>query len=149
MKKRIFALLLSVLLLANATACNHAPEKDVESTFENTNTTESTVDETKTEAASQNANTESETWYSMACDGVYHNSNVKYTVNKNGDICFYIEDWNKECLVTSLSEDETEAFLGPAKAIVLNNDYAFLFLKRFDISTSKIIVLRFEKNGQC
>ena len=43
MKKRIFALLLSALLLANATACNTAPENDTEISFEDINTIESTL----------------------------------------------------------------------------------------------------------
>ena len=42
MKKRIFALLLSALLLANVTACNTAPKNDTESLFEDTNTTKLT-----------------------------------------------------------------------------------------------------------
>ncbi|MBR2019365.1 MAG: hypothetical protein IKA05_03110 [Clostridia bacterium] len=54
MKKRIFALLLSALLLTNVTACNTALEKDVENTFEDTNTAESTVEETETIARTKN-----------------------------------------------------------------------------------------------
>ena len=46
MKKRIIALLLSALLLANVTACNTAPEPNDESLFEDTDT-ESTGEETK------------------------------------------------------------------------------------------------------
>jgi hypothetical protein len=149
MKKRIFAMLLSALLVANISACNYVPENELTTDMgsDELNLNVEDIDQMK-EAASQNANTESETWYSIACDGVYRNSNVQYTVNKNGDLCVYIGDWNKKHLVTSLSDDDIEAFGNTAKSVVLNNDYAFLFLKRYDISTSKITVLRFDKTGK-
>ena len=85
MKKRIFAVLLSALLIANISACVSVPENELTTDMgsDELNLNVEDIDQMK-EAASQNANTESETWYSIACDGVYRNSNVQYTVNKNG-----------------------------------------------------------------
>ncbi|MBQ9131223.1 MAG: hypothetical protein IJX62_01960 [Clostridia bacterium] len=46
MKKRILAILLSALLMANVSACNYAPENVIEETFENDDTTGSNFEET-------------------------------------------------------------------------------------------------------
>ena len=150
MKKRIFAMLLSALLVMNISSCSYMSKDRFESTIDAEPTGSGTTNALDdTDNAVEDTNTESETWYSIACDGVYRNSNFKYTVNKNRELWVYIGEWDKKHLVMSLSDDDIKVFGNPAKSVVLNNDYAFLFLKREDISTSKITVLKFEKNGQC
>lgn len=99
MKKRITLLLLSVLLLANATACNHAPEKDVESTFENTNTTESTIDGTKDGTSDSQTNNSDITDTAMPCAHTFGEWSVskEATERENGEekrtcsLCEYFE----------------------------------------------------------
>ena len=146
MKKRIFAILLSALLVANVSACNYAPENEIDGTLEDTTFSESTVEEPE----ETDAETPPTTWEgTIDCNGVYRDSTVMYTINQNNALTIHIKDWNEDHIVTSLSDEDIKAFGGTTKAIVLNNDYAFLFLKREDISTSKITVLKFEKNGQC
>ena len=58
MKKRIFAMLLSALLLANASACRYVPQSEFEEPFENTDTIKSNFEETD-EKPTENDTTES------------------------------------------------------------------------------------------
>ncbi|MBR2020175.1 MAG: hypothetical protein IKA05_07230 [Clostridia bacterium] len=67
MKKRITLLLLSALLLANATACNRISETNNESSFEDTNTAESTVEETEEETTEGETSTEKKPARNAVC----------------------------------------------------------------------------------
>ena len=111
MKKRLLAMLLSALLVMNISACVYLPEKEIESktnaestesdTSNAPNDTENAVEdiETTEDATSQNAPPKAETWYSIACNGVYRNSKVQYAIDQNKQLILYIEDWDETFVV--------------------------------------------------
>ncbi|MBR2019653.1 MAG: exo-alpha-sialidase [Clostridia bacterium] len=145
MKKRIFALLLSALLLANATACNTAPKNDAESSFEDTNTTESTVEEIQEETTE--GETSTETKYTIACNGAYRNSNVKYAITEEGKLILYIGDWNESFIVPN----ENMYFVFEtlfASSVVIGENRGALIYNDFSRPTKPIKVIQFTKENQ-
>ena len=79
MKKRILAMLLSALLVANISACNFVPENEIERTFENIDTTESKFEETEKTTESEE-NTEA-----VDIEGEYDpTTHMSYTLNDDG-----------------------------------------------------------------
>ena len=144
MKKRIFAILLSALLVANLGACNSAPGNEIDRTPKDTIPQKSTAEEpeeTETE-------TPPTTWEgTISCNGVYRNSKVQYAINQNKQLILYIEDWNENHIVTSLSDEDIKAWGSTVRAIVVNHERSFLLLKRRDIPTDKITMLSFEKRS--
>ena len=80
MKKRILAMLLSALLVANISACNFVPENEIERTFENIDTTESKFEETEKTTESEE-NTEA-----VDIEGEYDpTTHMRYTLNDDGN----------------------------------------------------------------
>ena len=80
MKKRILAMLLSALLVANISACNFVPENEIEGTFKNIDTTESNFEETEKTTESEE-NTEA-----VDIEGEYDpTTHMRYTLNDDGN----------------------------------------------------------------
>ena len=76
MKKRILAMLLSALLVANIGSCNYVSENKTDNTFKNTDTIESTNEITNDSEVPDTSNSESE--YDPA---IY----MRYTLNDDGN----------------------------------------------------------------
>ena len=80
MKKRLLAMLLSALMVANISACSYAPENEIDGTFENIDTTESNFEETEkaTESEKSTETVDIESAYDPA---IY----MRYTLNDDGN----------------------------------------------------------------
>ena len=76
MKKRLLALLLSALLVANISSCNYVSEKKTDNTFLNTDTIESTNEITNDSEVPETSNIESE---------YDHATHMRYTLNDDGN----------------------------------------------------------------
>lgn len=167
MKKRITLLLASALLLSTVTACNTAPKNDAESSFEDTNTTESAVDETKTETEEEN-NEEVAPIYivnqhllpsvsdpipskdefkdSITCNGVYYNSTVFYTISPNNHLFLYIEEWDEYFVIPY---HEEMRFIGETlhtACVVMDETHGTLFFNDFS-PTASTYMIRFTKGS--
>ena len=81
MKKRLLAMLLSALMVANISACSYAPENEIDGTFENIDTTESNFEETDEKATESEKSTETVDIES-AYDPATH---MRYTLNDDGN----------------------------------------------------------------
>lgn len=165
MKKRLFAMLLSALLLANASACRYVPQSEIEEPFENTDTiksnfeetdekltendtTESNFEETDEKITESETNTETipTTWEgTITCNGVYQNSAITYTVNQNNDFIIHLADWNEDHLLTSFSAKDIRDSKYSAIAIGINRKRAFFL--RYRYYENKITVVSFEKGS--
>ena len=75
MKKRLLAILLSALLVANISSCNYVSENKTDNAFKNTDTIESTNEKTNDSEAPETSNIESE------YDPETH---MRYTLNDDG-----------------------------------------------------------------
>ena len=75
MKKRLLAMLLSALMVANISACNYVSENKTDNTFKNTDTIESTNEITNDSEVPDTSNIESE--YDPA-------THMRYTLNDDG-----------------------------------------------------------------
>ena len=170
MKKRMLAVILSALLVATASACNHTsddnnPEKEstpITKDTENSHTendhipeeestpvtegTENLYPETEVGSdPSTDEEAQSAAKGSIVCNGNYNTKTV-YEINQSGELTLHIENWSEDHLVSavSLSSDtEIEAFVYAEKAIAVHNEHACLFLKEND----EIIVVRLEKGS--
>ena len=80
MKKRLLAMLLSALMVANISACSYAPENEIDGTFENIDTTESNFEETEkaTESEKSTETVDIESEYDPA-------THMRYTLNDDGN----------------------------------------------------------------
>ena len=147
MKKRIFAILLSALLMASATACNQVPDNIPENETEST--TEGTVGNTNEieEGTSENAPGESEQWYTIACNGVYHNLNVKYSINQDNEFILHIEDWDEYKQISCINHPEITSN-DPVFSIALNDEFALLFFKPYGQTTLPLQVIRLIKGTE-
>ena len=130
MKKRIFALLLSAPLLANATACNTALEKDVESTFEDTST-ELTMDETEKDDSNSNYDyfeTKNRSIYSsyVGNSAYIQKQNDLFITEIDGQSYFYIPKWEKYFSIPSDFSDSYEnvcGFVGQETAWIFEYEF--------------------------
>ena len=147
MKKRIFAMLLSALMVANISACNYVPENEIDGTFENIDTTESNFEETeKTTESEENADIKPPRKSPDFFNGVWNNFNATYTFNQNGEFSVYIADWDENHLFTSFADVDIAAAKYCTAAISVNNKRAFLILEQF--YKPKITVVSFERGSQ-
>ena len=149
MKKRILAMLLSALLVANISACNFVSKKEIEEPFENIDTTGLSFEETdeKITESETNAETEPTREGSIYCNGVlFGKSEVTYTVNQNNDFTIHIADWNEDHLLTSFSAKDIGSSKYSAVAIGINRERAFFL--RYRYYENKITVVSFEKGSQ-
>ena len=148
MKKRILAMLLSALMVANISACNYVPENEIDGTFENIDTTESNFEETDEKAteSEKNADIKPPRKSPDFINGVWDNSNATYTFNQNGEFSVYIADWDESHLFTSFADVDIAAAKYRTAAIGVNNEYAFLILEQF--YKPKITVVSFERGSQ-
>ena len=80
MKKRLLAMLLSALMVANISACSYAPENEIDGTFENIDTTESNFEETE-KATESEKSTETVDMESAYDPAIY----MRYTLNDDGN----------------------------------------------------------------
>ena len=148
MKKKILAMLLSALLAANISACNDAPENEIEGTFENIDTTESTFEETDEKTTESETNAETEpTWEgTIACNGVFRNSKVKYAINQDKELILYIEDWDETFVVPN----DDMFFVGEtlsASSFVVGEDRGALIFGDFSRPPKPIKVIQFTKGN--
>ena len=148
MKKRLLAMLLSALMVANISACSYAPENEIDGTFENIDTTESNFEETDEKAteSEENADIKPPRKSPDFFNGVWDNSNATYTFNQNGEFSVYIADWDENHLFTSFADVDIAAAKYCTAAISVNNKRAFLILEQF--YKSKITVVSFERGSQ-
>ena len=132
MKKRIFAMLLSALLLANASACRYVPQSEIEEPFENTDTIKSNFEETDEKLTESETNAEIKTPRKSPdfYNGVSGNSNATYTFHQNGEFSLHIADWNEDHLIASLLYKDNNAVKYSYSAVAVNNERAFLILKQ-------------------
>ena len=143
MKKQITAMLLSALLLTNATACDiipDTPEQETESTAEGTTTVAPDVEEVpQTETKPPRKGPD-------FINGVRdYDSKGIYTFNQNSEFSIYIADWDESHLFTSLADEDIAAAKYYAAAIGVNHERAFLILNRY--YESKITAVSFEKGS--
>ena len=145
MKIRIFAMLLSALMIANISACHVVPKYKIEG---NTDTDELNFEETdaKTTESEKNADIKPPQKSPDFFNGVWSNSNATYTFNQNGEFSVYIADWDESHLFTFLADEDVAAAKYLAAAISVNNERAFLLLNRY--YENKITVVSFEKGSQ-
>ena len=143
MKKRILTMLLSALLVANISACNYAHENEIDGTTEDTTFPESMskgLEEADTE-------TPLTTWEgTIACNGVYRNSKVKYAINQNKELILYIEDWDESFVVPN----EDMYFVGEtvySSSVVLGETQGALIFGDFSLPAKPIKVIRFTKGN--
>lgn len=143
MKKRIFAMLLSALLVANISACNYAHENEIDGTIEDTTFPESMskgLEEADTE-------TPSTTWEgTIACNGAYRTSKVKFAINQNKQLILYIEDWDESFFVPN----EDMHFVGEtvySSSVVLGETQGALIFGDFSLPAKPIKVIRFTKGN--
>ena len=95
MKKRLFAMLLSALLLANVSACRYVPQSEIEEPFENNDTIKSNFEETD-EKPTENDTTESK----------FEETDEKLTENDTTESNFEETD-------EKITESETNAEIKP------------------------------------
>lgn len=149
MKKRILTMILSALLLTNATACN-VTENGTTGTSENTTTTptEATTTTTATELenppSNSNSMENSSSKVTMACNGNYYNSNVTYTINQNNELIIHIESWNESFVIPNQDMYFVSETV-QASSVVLGNDQGAVIFGDFSVPTKPIKVIRFEK----
>lgn len=145
MKIRIFAMLLSALMIANISACHVVPKYKIEG---NTDTDELNFEETdaKTTESEKNADIKPPQKSPDFFNGVWSNSNATYTFNQNGEFSVYIADWDESHLFTFLADEDVAAAKYLAAAISVNNERAFLILEQF--YEPKITVVSFERGSQ-
>ena len=86
MKKRILAILLSALLVANVSACNFVPQNEIEETFENIDTAESTQKEIEKTTAGITEETSTNKPEENVDVGNVKKSDFSYTVNEDGTV---------------------------------------------------------------
>ena len=148
MKKRILAMLLSALLVANISACNFVSKKEIEEPFENIDTTGLSFEETdeKITESETNADIKPPRKSPDSFNGVWGNSNATYTFNQNDEFYVYIADWDENHLFTSFADVDIAAAKYRTAAISVNNERAFLILKQF--YEPKITVVSFERGSQ-
>ena len=148
MNKRIFATLLSALLITNISACNYTSENGSIETLEDINSTESTAEETRENTIENETNTETNSAWegTIACNGVYRNSKVKYAINQDKELILYIENWNESFVVPN----EDMYFVGEtlfASSVVMGEDCGALIFNDFSVPTKPIKVIRFTKGN--
>ena len=137
-------MLLSALLTANICACNYAPENEIDITIENTTFPESMAEEPET--------TDTEppptTWEgTIACNGVYRNSNVKYTVSQDNNLILYIENWNESFVVPK--EDMYFVYETlEASSVVMGENRGALIFSDFSRPAKPIKVIQFMRGNQ-
>ena len=147
MKKKLLAMLLSALMVANISACRYAPENEIDGTFENIDTTESNFEEAeKATESEENADIKPPRKSPDFFNGVWNNFNATYTFNQNGEFSVYIADWDENHLFTSFADVDIAAAKYCTAAISVNNKRAFLILEQF--YKPKITVVSFERGSQ-
>ena len=143
MKKRMLTMLLSALLVANISACNYAPKNEIDGTIENTTFPESTAEEPE----ETDTETPSTTWEgTIACNGAYRTSNVKFAINQNKQLILYIEDWDESFVVPN----EDMYFVGEtvySSSVVLGESQGALIFGDFSLPAKPIKVIRFTKGN--
>ena len=143
MKKRIWAIILSAVLLLSVSACdntsnNNIPKEESESTATTENTSAGNKDVFEpTQIVAEG---------SISCNG-NDNTRMAYDINQDSKVTLHIKEWSEERLleaVSSFSSDaEIESFRRIEKAIAINNELACLFLQQ----QGKITVVKFEKGS--
>ena len=142
MKKRILAMLLSALMLISATACQTVPENEID-TPQNSSLVEEPNENLGDIESEYDLGTDP-TWSgSLTYNGVHRDSEITYTFDPNSGLSIHIADWNEDHLVTFLSDEDINAVKYSATAIGVNNERAFLLLKR----SNKITVVSFKKGS--
>lgn len=146
MKKRIFAMLLSALLVMNISACVYAPENEIDEMIEDTTIPKSIAEDSKiTTESEKSADIKPPRKSPDFLNGVRGNSNATYTFNQNGEFAVYIADWDESHLFTSFADVDIAAAKYRTAAICVNNECAFLLLNRY--YENKITVVSFEKGS--
>ncbi|MBQ8440092.1 MAG: hypothetical protein IJX19_05485 [Clostridia bacterium] len=138
MKKRILAVLLSALILANITACNVAPEQEKEITIQTT--AESFTD------PSAEGDSIFQAEGTIPCNGVHRTSKVQFDVNQKKELVLYIEDWNETFVVPN----EDMYFIAEtvfSSSVVLGEDRGALIFRDFSQQPKPIKVIQFTKGN--
>lgn len=138
MKKRMFIMILSALLVLNASACDYTFQpKESEPKANAENSGLGTKDGAKTNTG---AGAKSVKEGSISCNG-NERTLIKYEINQDGEMTLHIEEWNEDHTVSISSDTEIEVLKSVKEAIAINNELACLFLKQ----QGEITVIRFEK----
>ena len=149
MKKRILVMFLSVLLVANISACNYVSKNDIESKI-GAESTESSTTNVPSDTGNKVEDIVAETKPSRKTpdfiNGVLDNdSEGTYTFNQNGEFSVYISDWDESHLFTSLTAADIAVAKYYALAIGVNDERAFLLLSWY--YENKITIVSFDKGS--
>ena len=139
MKKRILAMLISALLVANFGACNQAPDNELDETLEKPTPIDTMPSDTTptTPTVKDLEGTEPETppttWEgTIACNGVYRNSKVQYAIDQNKQLILYIENWdesfcvpNEDMYFVAETVYSSSVVLGEAQGALIFGDFSF------------------------
>ena len=143
MKKRLLAVILSALMVVNICSCTYAPQNETKGALENITFTESTGGDPE-EPGTETTPT---TWEgTIACNGAYRTSKVKFDINQNKQLILYIEDWDESFVVPN----EDMYFVAEtvySSSVVLGETQGALIFGDFSLPAKPIKVIRFTKGN--
>lgn len=142
-------MLLSALLVANMSACNYATNYNIQEEWQESTTVNTKKLYTGNESESESitdAKPQMIAEGTIACNGVYRNSKVKYAINQNQELILGIEDWNESFVVPK----EDMYFVGEtlhSSSVILGEAQGALVFGDFSLPAKPIKVIRFAKGN--
>ncbi len=150
MKKEIVTMLLAAALMTSSlTACTNveADGNDIDNT-----TTESTTFEPPSETLDKELNIQDipsteEFINAIACNGVYYNSPIRYTIHSSGDLILYISEWNEFFVVPKREDMYLVAETVEASCAVLSENKCTIFFRDFSPDDKPISLIQFTRGN--
>ena len=96
------------------------------------------IDETKRHEYNEN--------HTIACNGVYYNQNIQYTINQNSELILHVNDWNESFVVPNQDMRFIWETLH-ASSVVLGDNQGALIFSNFSMPPQPIKVIQFSRGN--